>query len=608
MAVHDKILLAARCAENDGEWRTAEVMFNQILASDPAHEESLIGIADALYYQGRLADAEIHYRTAVFTEPKNLNVRLLLARYYLRLEHDQAALDIIDYVLSHDPGNNGALLLVCDALRRLGRIDESYARAKELILRSGAQGKYYFYLAGILRQTLDWELWQELQSAANDNPGSAERRLRSRNLASFMADAEQDSGKKWLQTLARSTVKLPQRLFGDKTARQQPGNFKKTEYRIGFVCQELRDHPVGRYFLPLLRASAGGHMPGVKIYVYNTGDNLRNDPVCNEIQSIAGNRFRNVKNMPMDMVLETVRCDNIDVLFDLGGHSPRSATWMFEARLAPIQAMWLGWGHTVGSAGMDYLLADRYCAPSDTRYVDENFAIIDAPYMILPDVPVSVDAFVPPVLQNGFVTFGQPNRFDKWTPASLQRDAQIMRNVENSRLLVFHPDAKSRIARKNILSHFAAQNISSDRIDFIANTSSNYADCLRRIDMILDPIAVCGGATSLDALAHGVPVLTQSGTQMFQRFTESFLRYAGLDNFCARNTDDFISLATSIAGNHELLADYRAGGVARAVAASPLYDLAAYGAAWTAFVAKLSNRAPVISPAISQEKIRLLAI
>ncbi len=68
MSMSAKILLAARYAANHGDWRSAENLYRQILNHDSENEDALNGIADALYFQGRLAEAEGDYRTAVFSK------------------------------------------------------------------------------------------------------------------------------------------------------------------------------------------------------------------------------------------------------------------------------------------------------------------------------------------------------------------------------------------------------------------------------------------------------------------------------------------------------------------------------------------------------------
>ena len=576
--------IAAQTAADRGDWPSAENFYRRVLRIDAKNIDALNGLADSLYFQGRLIEAESLFRDAVKADPKNLHLRLALARYYMRLEYDAAALDVLSYVLAEDKNHIPALLLIVETLRHIGRIDESHARAKQILKRFGHQPEFYFYLSGILRQCLEFDDLAKLRDAAGKDFAAAERRLGKRVMVNLLADAGDDQGKQRLWSLGR---------WSAERLRPALPVVKKQDaiYRVGFVCQELRIHPVAQYFKTVISAAESGFMPNLEIYVYNTGDERESDPVFQKIRNFAASRYRHVKNLSVDFTIETIRADGVDVLFDLGGQSPRAATALFENRIAPVQILWLGWGHTSGLAGMDYLLVDRYCKPSDTRYVHEKLAIIDAPYMAIDQLPTIPSATAAPFMRQRRVTFGQPNRFDKWTPDMIDRDAEILRRVPESRMLVFRPDAGSHAIAKNIQLHFERRGIDPRRIDIRPNAADSYADCLADIDIMLDPIEVSGGATAMDALMHGVPLFTVSGTQLFQRFSYSFLMHAGLGEFCAADTPALIVLAAGLANDEKRLMHWRSGGVRQAVESSALCDLKNYGAAWSRFIPDILSRA-----------------
>ena len=60
---------------------------------------------------------------------------------------------------------------------------------------------------------------------------------------------------------------------------------------------------------------------------------------------------------------DQIRDDQINVLFDLAGHTARNRMLTFVRKPAPIQVTWIGYEGTTGLSAIDYLLADRHMAP-----------------------------------------------------------------------------------------------------------------------------------------------------------------------------------------------------------------------------------------------------
>src|SRR5450759_3847634 len=67
--------------------------------------------------------------------------------------------------------------------------------------------------------------------------------------------------------------------------------------------------------------------------------------------------------MSDEQLAQKIREDEIDILFDLSGHTADHRLLTFVRRPAPIQVSWIGNPNTTGLTAIDYYLADPCGAP-----------------------------------------------------------------------------------------------------------------------------------------------------------------------------------------------------------------------------------------------------
>lgn len=564
---------------------TAANTWAEKLRANPLQKNGLRVLADLYYLQGRLNDAVPFFKTARYAAGTDLSYQLLLGQLYWRLENTAEALRElepfesawrqVDKITSDNFYLLDGAAWLAEAWRwERGGLPRAHALGKTLAAQYASDpalaARLFFPLAGLLRQTGEWALADGLRRAAILRPELADRRMINRQATGLLPDGGDEEGLLYLMDVSRGLR------LNDVPRPPLPVTEK---IHIGLVCHNVYQHPVGQYLRPLLQAAVAGQMPQLVFYLYNTGIAPETDPVYGELRANAGPHYRDWRGKNLAALRAEIDRDHISILIDLGGRSPGSQSHLFETRLAPIQMLWLGWGHTPGSAGMDYVIADPHCAPTNTRFMHEDLLIIDAPYMQIPKLPIAPVDTTAPVIKNGYVTFGWPNRLDKITMPCFDQAAEILRQLPRSKLLVLRPECAHDFIRDNILAEFRKRDIDAARIEFFANTPDDFGTQLRRIDIVLDPIAVNGGATSMDALAHGVPVVTQPGTQLYQRFTRSFLQYAGMPECVFDQPGDFIAGVVALARDHARLVALRQR-LQQKLPQSALLDRALLGRGW----------------------------
>jgi predicted O-linked N-acetylglucosamine transferase (SPINDLY family) len=294
---------------------------------------------------------------------------------------------------------------------------------------------------------------------------------------------------------------------------QTPGAFPNPpsphrRLRVGYCSADLRDHPVARFFEPLV----AHHDPGeFEVFCYSDVPPARRDATTARLAGYF-HSWRDVHGLPDGAVADVVRGDRVDVLVDLAGHLNNPRLLLFARKPAPGQVTFLGYPDTTGLQSVDYRLTDALHDPPGQadRYHAERLVRLDPcawcyrPY----DHGVPVNDL--PAARTGHITFGSLNRPSKATPGTLRLWAQVLAAVPGSRLVVL--TAAGAEDDPGLLATFADHGIPADRLIRVGRRPRReYLRLYHDIDVHLDSHPYNGHTTTLDALWMGVPTVSLAG-------------------------------------------------------------------------------------------------
>jgi protein O-GlcNAc transferase len=133
----------------------------------------------------------------------------------------------------------------------------------------------------------------------------------------------------------------------------------------------------------------------------------------------------------------------------------------------------------------------------------------------------------------------------------------VLAAVHGSRLLVFAPPGNHRQRMKDL---FATHGVTDDRVEFLDRVPLNeYMQLYNRIDIALDSFPYGGGITSREAVWMGVPLVSLAGRTAVGRMGLSLLAQLGLSDLVAATEEQYVQIATSLAGDRARLRELRAG-------------------------------------------------
>jgi predicted O-linked N-acetylglucosamine transferase (SPINDLY family) len=337
--------------------------------------------------------------------------------------------------------------------------------------------------------------------------------------------------------------------------------------RLGFLSADFGRHPVGFF---LIRALENLNRSQYQVVCYN--DRSIHDELTVRFQA-AVTEWRNVHGMRDAELAETIRADEIDILFDLAGHTAKNRLLVFARKPAPIQISWAGYAGTTGLQAIDYILADRYEIPpvSEIHYCERVLRMPEGYVCYDPPTYAPLVSSLP-ALAHGVVTFGSFNNPAKITPQVLAVWAKILRRLPQTRLVLKFKGMDDVSTIDRLSNEFGGHGIDPIRVECLGWTPHEVSLAeYSRIDIALDTFPYSGGLTTCEALWMGVPVITCPGETFASRHSFSHLSNIGLTETIARNRDEYIELAVTLAGDLPRLANLR-GSLRDRMAASPLCD------------------------------------
>lgn len=320
--------------------------------------------------------------------------------------------------------------------------------------------------------------------------------------------------------------------------------------RIGYLSSDLCDHAVGRLF-----AGYVGEHDRDNVHVHCYSLRRKDDDVAAAIQASV-ETFRALDGLTAVQVRDAIRDDEIDLLIDLNGYTYGGKPEILASRPASRQVSYLGLIHDHRAPWLDGVILDEVVAPGEMRASFMN-DVIDMPGTLFPpafesrsdqvsgwtraEIGVDGSCFLMCSFANAYKIDRQV--LDCWV--------EIVRRVDDGVLLLY----ADHEAASALEEAWARRGGCRERLVCIPRSSrSEYLARLRGCDLMLDTFRYGGGATSVDAIMQGVPVLTLEGMTPVARMGTSLNRFLGMDSLIASDPEDYVARAVKVSRMRENIA------------------------------------------------------
>ena len=338
-------------------------------------------------------------------------------------------------------------------------------------------------------------------------------------------------------------------LFADVQPYTHRGRRKKDKIRIGYISGDFRQHVMQYFIWPFL---AGYDANAFDVYVYSLG---KADQYTDFFQTLV-TKWRDLSEHAQDMecIAREIHADEVDILFDLAGHTAGTGLAALAWKPAPIQLSGLGYMATTGLPAVDYFVTDHYCDPagsgSEAFYVEKLLRLTSQfCYNGYTHLPRSTGT---PARGRGYIQFASFNQYQKFYEPMLRAWQEIMERVPQSRLLLKNNAYSKPGVVQSAYERLRRLGFDMSRVQFECATQDymlRYLD----VDIALDTFPWPGGGTTCDALYMGVPVVSYYTERHSTRFTYSLLANIGLSDLASTSLSDYVETAVALAGNLDLL-------------------------------------------------------
>jgi predicted O-linked N-acetylglucosamine transferase (SPINDLY family) len=494
----------------------AVTCFEKTIALDPRFAPAQNNLAMALWITNRQEEAIAVWRRAA-NEINDLPSWYNLGRALCEKDQLDEAIDAMSRCLQMDPSQPDTHNNLGNAYRQRGQIEQAITQFEQTIA------------------------FQPQNKVAHSNRLYTLYYHPTASAQSILA-----AHKSWNENMARPLSAGIAQLTNDRDPARK--------LKIGYVSPNFWAHCQALFTIPLL----GNHdHQSFEIYCYSDTQNL--DETTDKIRQFA-DVWRSLVGVTDDQAAELIRRDKIDILVDLTVHMAENRMLLFARKPAPIQITWLGYPGTTGLETIDYRFTDPYLDPPgefDADYAEKSYRLphtfwcLDRDALQAPDIPTP-NAL--PAAQAGYITFGALNNFCKVNQSLLDLWKRVLDSVPTSRFLLLAPTGRSRDwVRRTLDDHKLGE-----RVDFVPRSDRiGYLHYYHRIDIGLDTLPYNGHTTTLDSLWMGVPVVTLVGNTVVGRAGFSQLSNLDLLDLVATTPDEFVRIATELAGDLPRLKDLR---------------------------------------------------
>lgn len=317
---------------------------------------------------------------------------------------------------------------------------------------------------------------------------------------------------------------------------------QKNPLRVGIVSPDLRRHSVAAFVEALF---VHFDSSAISLIVFQT--NRVADDVTARLRELA-THWHVCDTVTDTELAEVIHSAKIDVLVELSGHTHAHSLGTFALAPAPAQITYLGYPNTTGMSRINARFVDAHTDPDGDEFATERLIRLPGCFLCFTPPKDAPDVEDRPKSRDSAVTFGSFNAIQKLSDACVALWSRVLLANPGSRLVLKANALADERLRGDVVARFVAAGIEPIRVVPLPPkaTAREHLAAYSQIDIALDAYPYHGTTTTCEALWMGVPVVSRIGDRHASRVGATLLHAVGLDDLCAYNDEQFVSIATTL--------------------------------------------------------------
>lgn len=513
-ALYSLFVLELKAGHSDA----ALAYVDRAIAAEPTQAILHFGRGGVLRTMERLAESLASYDQAIALQPDYPSAYVNRGAVLVEQNRITDAVANFEQLLAMHPdntrglGNRGALLTV------LNRNEEAIPLFAKLLKLDPHYNNAEGLLAHARSRTCDWTEFKKQQKRIVDGVRKGQRVCNPLAFKS-LSDSAADQFECAKIFAAAHYPSAPKQLWNGEV-------YGHTKLRIAYVSPDFREHPVAHLMAGVLEQHDKTRFETYGFVLGIDQEGKLNQRILNSFD-----QYFDVRGKDSRSIAELMRSLEIDIAVDLAGYTEGCRAEIFAWRPAPIHINYLGYPGTMGSAHMDYIMADKHVIPPESfAYYSEQVIHLPGTYLPSDDslkIPTEgITRQMAGLPEQGFVfcCFNHeykinPDMFDVWM--------RLLKNVSGSVLwlMKINPTAAANLAKEA-----KKRGVDPERLVF-AQRVPRVEDHLARYqlaDLFLDTTPYNAHSTASDVLRAGLPLITCTGSSFASRVASSILHTIGV--------------------------------------------------------------------------------